>query len=215
MLNQFFSNLNMSCNLTLTGGILSFGVSGTCNNIWGLDAAGTVGGDPLRMFAFSPSGFQSANTTTGFSADTWHHACGVEAASDDRRVYIDGGSKGTNASNRGPTGVDETQIGQYARSTGDGDLIGDVAEAAIWNVALTDAEVLILSKGYSPLFVRPESLVFYMPLVRDIYDVIGAIGFTDVSTTITDHPAIIYPGRNQIGLSAAAAVVATRRIFIT
>ena len=201
--------------LTHTGGILGVGASGSGNDLWGLDAAGTVGGDPLRFFSFDTS-FSSADSSTGFSADTWHHACGVELSASSRAVYLDGGSKGTNADTRTPDGSDEVQIGQYARSTGDGDLLGDVAEAAIWNVALTDAEALILSKGYSPLFVRPESLVFYMPLVRDIYDVIGAIAFTDVSTTLTDHPAIIYPGRNQMGLDVAAAVAAnTRRYSLT
>ncbi len=193
--------------LTHVGAILGIGDASTGNNLWGLDAAGTVAGDPLRFFSFDTS-FSSADSTIAYTADVWHHACGVELSASSRAVYLDGGSKGTNTDTRSPDDADEVQIGQYARSTGDGDLLGDVAEAAIWNVALTDAEALILSKGYSPLFVRPESLVFYMPLIRDIYDVIGAIGFTDVSTTLTDHPAIIYPGRAQIGLDTAAAVAA-------
>ncbi len=199
-------------NLTHVGAILGIGDASTGNNLWGLDVAGTVAGDPLRFFSFDGT-FSSADASTAPTANTWHHACGVELSTTSRAVYLDGGSKGTNTDTQSPDDVDEVQIGQYARSTGDGDLIGDVAEAAIWNVALTDAEALILSKKYSPLFVRPESLVFYMTLVRDIYDVIGAISFTDVSTTITDHPAIIYPGRAQIGLSAAAAAAANTRRY--
>ncbi len=190
--------------LSHVGAILGVGNGGSGNDVWGLDAAGTVEGDPLRFFSFDTS-FSSADSTIAYTANVWHHACGVEASATSRAVYLDGGSKGTNADNRTPDGANEVQIGQYARSTGDGDLIGDVAEAAIWNVALTDAEVAILAKGYSPLFVRPESLIFYMPLVRDIYDVIGAIGFTDFSTTITDHPPIIYPGRSTIGIASPPA----------
>jgi len=193
--------------LTHTGVILSIGNKAVANELWGIDVSGTESGDPVRSFAFSPGGFQAAKSTAGPSANTWHHACGVEAANNDRRAFLDGGNKGLNVATRAPSGADEVQIGQNARSTNDGDLLGDVADAAIWNVALTDAEVAILAKGYSPLCVRPESLVFYMPLVRDIYDVIGAIAFTDFSTTITDHPPIIYPSRGILGAAAAAGGV--------
>ncbi|KKK65638.1 hypothetical protein LCGC14_2972140, partial [marine sediment metagenome] len=201
--------------LTHTGVILSIGNKAVANELWGIDVSGTESGDPVRSFAFSPGGFQAAKSTAGPSANTWHHACGVEAANNDRRAFLDGGNKGLNVATRAPSGADEVQIGQNARSTNDGDLLGDVAEAAIWNVALTDAEVAILAKGYSPLSVRPESLVFYMPLVRDIYDVIGAIAFTDFSTTITDHPPIIYPSRGILGAAAAAGGVTVSAALAT
>ena len=38
-----------------------------------------------------------ANTSTSYSANTWHHACGVWIASNSRAVYLDGGGKGTSA----------------------------------------------------------------------------------------------------------------------
>ena len=41
---------------------------------------------------------------------------------------------------------------------------GRLAEIAIWNAALTDDEVLSLSKGVSPLRVDPQNLVAYWPL---------------------------------------------------
>ena len=41
---------------------------------------------------------------------------------------------------------------------------GHIAEAAIWNVALTAAEVTVLAKGVSPLFIRRQNLVAYWPL---------------------------------------------------
>jgi hypothetical protein len=42
-------------------------------------------------------------------------------------------------------------------------IIGQIAHPAIWNVALTDAEVAMLGAGISPLRVRPQSLVMYLP----------------------------------------------------
>jgi len=36
---------------------------------------------------------------------------------------------------------------------------GDLAEAAIWNIALSDADVARLATGESPLSVRPDALV--------------------------------------------------------
>lgn len=37
---------------------------------------------------------------------------------------------------------------------------------AIWDVALSDAEVALLSRGASPMLVRPEALVEYWPMIR-------------------------------------------------
>ena len=52
---------------------------------------------------------------------------------------------------------------------------GSLAEAAIWNAALSDAEVAALATGVSPLLVRPGSLVFYAPLARDLLDRVGGL----------------------------------------
>jgi len=114
------------------------------------------------------SGNSYSLTTTGFLINTWHHVCGVWEGADDRRSYIDGGSKGTNSEGRSPSGLDRTGVGVLIRSTKSGYMSGFIAEAAIWAVALTDAEVAILAAGYSPLFVRPESLLVYWPMVRKL-----------------------------------------------
>ena len=39
---------------------------------------------------------------------------------------------------------------------------GHIAEAAVWDCVLTDAELNLLSKGMSPLYVRPENLAHYV-----------------------------------------------------
>ena len=51
-----------------------------------------------------------------------------------------------------------------AASTGLSALIGRIADVAIWNVQLTAAEALALSRGARPYTIRPTTLKAYWPL---------------------------------------------------
>lgn len=178
---------------------------------------GSAGGDPLLAIARSTPSQGIATTTAGYTVDTWHHAAAVFAAIDDISVFIDGGSKGTNAVSSTPLGLDRTCIGTLGRNPRAGNFSGDIAEVGIWNIALTDAEVARLAAGYSPLLVRPESLVLYMPLVREVHDVVGGIGMVNTGTTVSDHPAILTPTGPQLVPAAAFApptVFASQRLKI-
>jgi hypothetical protein len=44
---------------------------------------------------------------------------------------------------------------------------GRIAEAGIWNVALSDREVAALASGVHPARMRPDALVAYWPLWGD------------------------------------------------
>jgi len=101
------------------------------------------------------------------TANEWNHVCGVWANATSRSVYIHGGNKTTNVTNATIVNIDNLKIGVSADSTPFGYFDGNIAEAAIWGVALTDEDVAILAKGYSPLFVKPSGLVGYWPLIRD------------------------------------------------
>lgn len=140
-------------------------------------------------------GFATADTTAGPSISTWHHTVAVEAASNDHSVYLDGGNVGTNTVSRAPTGVDRTSIGRHGAATPGQYMGGRLAECGIWNAALNADEISSLAAGYSPLFVRPQSLVAYWPLIRDEdQDRVGGFDLTAFNTpTISDHPPIIYP----------------------
>jgi hypothetical protein len=70
---------------------------------------------------------------------------------------------------------------------------GKIAEVGIWNAALTAAEVASLAKGMTCDKVRPQSLVFYAPLVRELIDQKAARAITNNNAaTVADHPRI-YP----------------------
>lgn len=170
------------------------------NEEFGLRANPAAAGDPVQASIRSAGTSVAAATTTGLTVGQWHHACGVQSATNARAAYIDGGSKGTNTSNLTPAGLDRIAIGRSGRPTPANYTSGNVAEAAVWNVALTDAEIALLGKGFSPLFFRPEKLVFYSPLIRLAAggvqrDWIGGFDLTEFNTpaSAAHPPKIIYP----------------------
>ena len=68
---------------------------------------------------------------------------------------------------------------------------GCLAEVGIWNAALTAAEIASLAKGMTCDKVRPQSLVFYAPLVRDLIDTKGGLTITNNNTaTVATHPRV-------------------------
>lgn len=70
---------------------------------------------------------------------------------------------------------------------------GLIAEVGIWSVVLSDDEIASLANGVAPIKVRPQSLVFYSPMIRNVQDVRGGLALTQTgSPTIAAHPRIYY-----------------------
>ena len=120
------------------------GNASVSDNFWVLQ----VEEDNLVRFRVRVSSSANTLTSTTVTVNQWHHICGVEAASNDRRVFLDGGGKGTNSENRVPSGADRVTIGRYGSSPpsdpdGDRHFEGDIGHVAIWNVALSDEEVAV------------------------------------------------------------------------
>ena len=90
-----------------------------------------------------------------------------------------------------PTGLNTIGIGaRYVNGYG-GYSNALIAEVGIWNVALTADEVASLAKGMTCDKIRPQSLVFYAPLVRDLQDTKGGLTITNNNTaTIATHPRV-------------------------
>ena len=163
---------------------------------WFMLNVNSAGAKPVQAQVFDQNTVRTASTSTGLTVGQWHHAAGVFAADNDRAVFIDGGSKGTNTVAASPDGVSHTAIGINWR---DGlpypdPFDGSIAEAAIWNVALLEAEVALLAKGLCPLFIRPQNIAGYWSLLRSDRDYFGVYNMTPVnSPTWADHKAIFYP----------------------
>jgi hypothetical protein len=158
-----------------------------------LFALGATVGDPISVFTNSPLGGASASTTSGYSQGVWQHAAGVIASSTSRTAYLNGGSAGTDTTSiQSPTGLNATTIGgRYSSNVIGAFLDGLIAEVGIWNAALTAEEVASLAKGMTCDKVRPQSLVFYAPLVRDLIDYKGGLTITNNNTaTVANHPRV-------------------------
>jgi len=69
---------------------------------------------------------------------------------------------------------------------------GSIAEPAIWNAELTAAEIAALAAGFTPDQIRPQSLQFYAPLVRDLVDLRAGRSITNNNgATVSTHPRVI------------------------
>jgi hypothetical protein len=160
-----------------------------------LFASGDVAGDPVAAaVANSANTIVIANSTSWYSQNTWSHACGVFESSSSTSVYLNGGSSATNTNSLGGslttinTGAVATQFFGGSSVTRASALI---AEVGIWNVALTASEIASLAKGMTCDKVRPQGLVFYAPLVRDLQDVRGGRTITNNNTaTVANHPRV-------------------------
>ena len=156
---------------------------------YALLAAGAIVKDPVR--AQHGNEF-TASTTTGFIAEAWQHAAGSFEASNARSVFLNGGNKGENTSNTSAYLPNVTNIGRIERAVNSPHFFdGFLSEAAIWNVVLTDSEIASLAKGFSPRRIRPQSLVFYAPLLRNLQDLRKGLALTAVnSPTVAAHPRV-------------------------
>ena len=161
------------------------------------------------------SGSFSENYTNS-SPNDWAHAVGVFNASTGtgaRTLYVNGrGNSLSHGTNNLSTLTDCDIVGLgYGPTSGNNRFYkGELAECGLWSAALTTAEIDSLNAGFSPLLIRPGSLVGYWPLGGAYSDYIDLIGQTTLSVTgdptAAEHPRIIYPTLPQIGVPSGTVV---------
>lgn len=168
--------------------------SGSDNDAVYLIAAGATAGDPIQIGAITNGGtLNTGATTTGYSANTWTHACAVCTSATSRTVYKDGGSSATSTVSRAITGLDRIVIGaRWLTGAASGFLNGKLAEVAFWNASLTAPEVAALAAGFCPRKIRPASLVFFAPIIRDLVDMKGGLTITTSGSPAVDNHCRIY-----------------------
>lgn len=144
--------------------------------------------------AFNGSVYEETTPAGAISASTWTHLCGVYTSATSRSAYKNGGTKTTTTTSVTLGNLDRVLTGamQFQGQSILQPYNGKTAEVAVWDVALSDAEVTILALGVSPRLVRPASLKFYFPLVRDIVDYRDSTSPTTLNTSVFDHPRVIY-----------------------
>ena len=87
--------------------------------------------------------------------------------------------------------LNRVTLGALGRTGVEAYYTGNMAEACIWNAALTTAEIASLAKGMTPDQIRLQNLVFHAPLVRDLQDVKNGLAMTNNNAVpVSDHPRI-------------------------
>lgn len=203
-----------AANITSTQSLLNID-DGTGNNYisLGIDGNNEYGFSDQVILDPSSSVSFAAGSGSTYSANAWNHAAGVAASTTSRVAYLNG-SAGTTDTDTAitPSGWDTTTLAGFrVGSSTFGPLNGRIAEAAVWNVALTAAEILSLSKGFCPLLVRRSALVAYWPLIGRMaspeQDRRGNFHLTVNGTMAqAEHPPrIFYPQGIQLGRHTDAA----------
>ncbi|QIF01904.1 LamG domain-containing protein [Roseimicrobium sp. ORNL1] len=67
---------------------------------------------------------------------------------------------------------------------------GEISEVAMWSAALGGDEMIAYMKTYSAAVLRPQALVFYAPLVRDVVELKRGLALTNNGTTVVPHQRI-------------------------
>lgn len=182
----------------------------------GISARGDVSGDPVQAYKDNGTAPASvATSSSGFSANTWHHVAQVVSGDAGNTVYLDGGNSGSDSTSRSfaSMSLDRFSLAAFWYSAAkSGTVDGSVADVAIWSAALDVSEIQAMASGLRTSDqVRPESLVAQWPLGglrpdndRDQWS--KAYDLTAVnSPTSADHPRLWYPSEPQIMQASAAA----------
>lgn len=129
--------------------------------------------------------------------NVWQHVALVVpfdgATTNDVIVYVDGlAVAGTrNAGSNYTLATTSTNLFVGAMTTGASAFDGSVAEVGVWNVALTADEIASLGKGVTCNLMRPQSLVFYAPLIRNLQDVKSGSTLTNNNgAPVVAHPRV-------------------------
>lgn len=136
-------------------------------NMWFGSIEFNVGGvDHIEFWNWGSGGLRTVDSTTPTAVDdTWFSCTGATTTTTDRDVWLNGGGKGNNTDDSGtPTTPDTITMGISGDSTPSGVLDGALFHGAIWDVVLSDSEVLSIARGIPAFVIRTESIVFFAPL---------------------------------------------------
>ena len=170
---------------THSGGIIEIGNSSQDSNF------ALYRDSQSQVYAYANNGGTFGQASTTISNNVWHHCAGVFTSNTSRTIYYNGLDSGTNTANVTPSGVNTITIGRLTTLGVNWHANAFIAECAVYNAALTADEIASLAKGMTCDKVRPQNLVFYAPLVRDLIDQKGGrVITTNNGATVANHPQV-------------------------
>jgi hypothetical protein len=138
----------------------------------------------------SGSTYQFAQLAANPSANAWH-ALTVTYDGTDLNFYVDGAIGATIAAAVAGSFSANILLGAYRPAAADPRYTnGQMAEFALWNVALAAGEVLALATGMVPVGVRRSGLIAYWPLMRDAVSLFGPGITTTNQGTVYESPRL-------------------------
>jgi hypothetical protein len=162
-----------------------------------LTARGALGGDPAGAQSYAGTGSVEAALSGGsLVVGTQSAIMGVWTSSSSRAVFLDG-VKATNSNAVTVSGMDQFNVGRF-NSGAAAAVDGELADMAIWNVALSDDDAAAYAKGFSALRIKPQSLIEYWSFVGAGNSEFGVKGNVlthaagPLTTRSANHPRIYY-----------------------
>lgn len=162
---------------TLTGTLVPFGLASTASNnpIALIRIRGELTDDPLELLYrddanTSGGSVVTSGAGTGMPSATWTLITAVFASTTSRSLYKNGGGKVSGTTSiAGSFTPDRTGMAAIVRATASSFSTLELAHCAVWNKALSDAEVASLwvsaETGIYPNEVASGNCVAYWPLV--------------------------------------------------
>lgn len=183
-----------SDSLTVDQSIASLASSSDDIGFFTLAAAGNRAGDYITNNARDDG--QGTNEFTesaiAYTANIWQHAAAVFTSDTARDVYLNGGNKGSAAGTESADPSDNrTGIGCLYRQSITWYFSGKLAEIAIWDVALSAAEIAQLAAGATPTTIQSGNLLAYWDLLENGLDKSGNgkhLSASGSPTYSSDHP---------------------------
>jgi hypothetical protein len=182
-----------SSDLTNNQVVATFMQEGSPYNGFQLLFAGANASDPMNVGTFGVVGIDSS---VSYSDGAWHSFAQRRASNTvfdvDADGTVDTGAT-TSATFPSSPGAGGVNIGARLTPSFSLGLTGAAACVAMWSAALTDAEMASLVAGFSPRRVRPQSLRFYAPIVRELQVIAHQLTVAPALTataspTVSDHP---------------------------
>lgn len=151
-----------------------------------------LGLDADVLYAGAVGSGNNAATRTISTVNTWAHGAAVFAATNSRTAYVNGVAGTTATSSVTVSNANTVAVGARYFNSAWGVYSNDrIAEVGVWTTALTTEEIASLSNGVACRLIRPQSLVFYAPLIRNLVDVRGGLTIANNNTaTVIEHPRI-------------------------
>lgn len=172
-----------------------------------MDASGQV-----NFYAADTAGNSAitTNTTATMTASAWNHAVGISTSAASRRSVLNGNwaESGTNTTGRTPTGVTDLTLGVFPNGgSPSNEWNGYIAHVAVWDIALSQAEVEALAGGANPLTIQNANLVAYWPMTNS-----GAVGEDVIgANTLTLSGNTAYSSENPTVDAAGSPLILPHR----